>query len=215
MLGEGVAGIWFVLKVPFYTVLLQTKTDVGNYLADAKGMTLYYFTRDSVGKSTATAAVLANWPIFNPASFVTISTLNTSDFGTITRDDGQMQATYKGWPLYYFAQDKASGDTSGAGLERRLVYDRSGEISAGCDGHTRCFACSHVDNDAGCDGHPRCFACTHVRNDASSDVHPYFNSDLISFSNPGSQSEFGEHPGIRFQPGNAHGIGRYQGYLDQ
>ena len=65
VLGEGVGGMWFVLKVPFYTVMLQTKTDIGNYLVDANGMSLYYFTRDSVGKSTATAAILANWPIFN------------------------------------------------------------------------------------------------------------------------------------------------------
>ena len=79
-------------------------------------MTLYYFTKDSVGKSTATGAVLANWPIFNVSNFVVPSTLNASDFGTITRDDGQKQATFKGWPLYYFIKDQATGDTQGQGI---------------------------------------------------------------------------------------------------
>jgi predicted lipoprotein with Yx(FWY)xxD motif len=116
VLGEGVAGMWFVLKVPFYTVMLQSKTDVGNYLVDSNGMSLYYFTRDSVGKSTATAALLANWPIFNVPNFVVVSAINTSDFSTIKRDDGQIQATYKGWPLYYYVKDQVSGDTNGQGV---------------------------------------------------------------------------------------------------
>jgi predicted lipoprotein with Yx(FWY)xxD motif len=116
ILGEAVGGVWFVMKVPFYTLMLQTKADIGNYLVDAKGMTLYYFTKDSVGKSTATGTVLANWPLFNAENFVVISTLNAADFSTITRDDGLKVSTYKGWPLYYFINDKASGDTNGQAL---------------------------------------------------------------------------------------------------
>jgi predicted lipoprotein with Yx(FWY)xxD motif/plastocyanin len=99
-----------------YTVKTAFKADLGNYLVDARGMTLYYFTKDSVGKSTATGNVLAAWPIFNPTVFVLASSLNAADFGTITRDDGQKQATFKGWPLYYYAKDLASGDTLGQGV---------------------------------------------------------------------------------------------------
>ena len=36
--------------------------------------------------------------------------------GTITRDDGSTQVTYNGWPLYYFQDDAAAGDTNGQGL---------------------------------------------------------------------------------------------------
>jgi predicted lipoprotein with Yx(FWY)xxD motif/plastocyanin len=115
-LGEGVGGIWFVIKVPFYSVLIQSNATLGNYLADAKGMTLYYFAKDSVGKSTTTGTVLANWPLFNPSAVTVPSTLNATDFGTITRDDGAKVATYKGWPLYYFINDKVSGDTLGQGV---------------------------------------------------------------------------------------------------
>jgi len=99
-----------------YTVNLASKAGLGNYLVDAKGMTLYYFTKDSVGKSVATGNVLAAWPIFNPTSFVVPSTMNTADFGTITREDGLKQATYKGWPLYYYVKDQTSGDTLGQGV---------------------------------------------------------------------------------------------------
>jgi len=101
---------------PAYTVMTSSKSGIGDYLVDGKGMTLYYFTKDSVGKSTATAAILQNWPIFNPANFTVPASLNAADFGTITRDDGQKIATYKGWPLYYYAKDLAPGDTLGQGV---------------------------------------------------------------------------------------------------
>ena len=42
--------------------------------------------------------------------------LSPGDFGNITREDGQKQVTYKGMPLYYFAGDKAPGDTAGQGV---------------------------------------------------------------------------------------------------
>lgn len=115
-LGDGVNGIWFLMKIPFYTVMLQTKTAVGNYLADAKGMTLYWTTRDSVGQSNITGATLANWPVFYTSNIVVSSALSAADFSSITRSDGSAQTTYKGWPLYYYIQDKVSGDTLGQGV---------------------------------------------------------------------------------------------------
>lgn len=89
---------------------------MGDYLVDAKGMTLYIFTRDTVGKSAATAAVLANWPIFYAATVTVPSSLTAGDFGSITRDDGSKQSTFKGMPLYYFVRDQAPGDWAGQGL---------------------------------------------------------------------------------------------------
>jgi hypothetical protein len=44
------------------------------------------------------------------------SSIKASDFGTITRDDGKTQASYRGWPLYYYAKDQVSGDTTGQGV---------------------------------------------------------------------------------------------------
>ena len=79
-------------------------------------MTLYFNTNDSPGKSTVTGAILANWPAFNVANVVVPSSLNASDFSSITRDDGKMQTTYKGYPLYNFIKDQAPGDTQGQGI---------------------------------------------------------------------------------------------------
>jgi predicted lipoprotein with Yx(FWY)xxD motif len=99
-----------------YTISTMSKTDLGEYLVDGKGMTLYYFTKDSVGKSNASDAIIAIWPIFYAANVVVPSNLNAPDFGTITRSDGKMQTTYKGWPLYYYIKDQAPGDTIGQGV---------------------------------------------------------------------------------------------------
>jgi predicted lipoprotein with Yx(FWY)xxD motif/plastocyanin len=116
MLGEGLSGVWFIIRVPFYTVMLQSKADIGTYLVDARGMALYYFAKDIPGKSNATGTVLATWPVFSPDSLVAPSALNADDLATITRDDGMKQAAYKGWPLYYYIGDTASGDTLGQGV---------------------------------------------------------------------------------------------------
>jgi predicted lipoprotein with Yx(FWY)xxD motif len=39
--------------------------------------------------------------------------LDASKLGTATRKDGSSQVTYNGWPLYYYAKDKAPGDVTG------------------------------------------------------------------------------------------------------
>ena len=36
--------------------------------------------------------------------------------GSVRREDGYLQVTYRGWPLYYFAPDKMPGDTLGQGV---------------------------------------------------------------------------------------------------
>lgn len=99
-----------------FDIYTMSKVGLGDFLIDSKGMTLYYFARDTVGKSNATEQIIKNWPIFRSEKFNVPSTIMASDFGMITRDDGQIQTTYKGMPLYHFAGDKAPGDTNGQGL---------------------------------------------------------------------------------------------------
>lgn len=100
------------------TVDIKTKDGIGSYLTDEKGMTLYLFTKDSENKSVCVAAggCLERWPIFYSEKADVAKGLKAADFGTITRDDGKKQTTYKGKPLYYFFKDKASGDTAGQGV---------------------------------------------------------------------------------------------------
>jgi predicted lipoprotein with Yx(FWY)xxD motif len=98
------------------TLSINTKAGIGTYLVDGNGHTLYWTTLDSVGQSNIIGAVLANWPIFYNANIVVPSSLNASDFGSITRADGNMQTTFKGRPIYYYINDQASGSTLGQGI---------------------------------------------------------------------------------------------------
>ena len=42
--------------------------------------------------------------------------VNAASLATIERDDGSIQVTYNGWPLYYFAKDQQPGNTNGQGV---------------------------------------------------------------------------------------------------
>jgi predicted lipoprotein with Yx(FWY)xxD motif len=113
MKGEGVHKVWYVLQVPAYTVMIGTNKAVGNYLVDGSGNALYWFTKDKTDTSACSGNCIKAWPAFTADSIVVPSALNASDFSTITRDDGTKQVTYKGYPLYYWAKDKARGDVTG------------------------------------------------------------------------------------------------------
>ena len=43
--------------------------------------------------------------------------MDSSLLGTLTRPDGKTQVSYKGMPLYYWAQDSAPGQTNGQGVQ--------------------------------------------------------------------------------------------------
>ncbi len=100
-----------------HTVKVASNEKLGSYLTDAKGMTLYVFKKDSPGKSACAGDCVAKWPLYFRDAVGVSGNLKAGDFGTSTRDDGQKQTTYKGLPLYYFAADKAPGDTKGEGVK--------------------------------------------------------------------------------------------------
>ncbi len=91
--------------------------DLGSFLTDADGMTLYIFTKDTAdsGASVCNDDCAANWPPF----FVEGATLpegTPGELSTITRDDGSSQLAYNGWPLYLWVGDTAAGETTGEGV---------------------------------------------------------------------------------------------------
>jgi len=98
------------------SVMITTKAGIGSYLTDSSGMTLYYFTRDSKGKSVCTNGCTDIWPVFNTDTLTLPSSLKKADFGQITRSDGKKQITFRGYPLYYYSIDKKAGDTNGQGI---------------------------------------------------------------------------------------------------
>lgn len=91
------------------------ESDLGTILVDGEGMTLYLFTNDSPGVSVCEDACLQAWPplIGEPEAG---EGADTALLGTIERSDGRTQVTYNDWPLYYWAQDAAAGDTNGQGV---------------------------------------------------------------------------------------------------
>ncbi len=96
---------------------LGQNSTLGSFLTDAAGMTLYIYTKDSQnGGSSCYGGCAANWPPLLTNGTPTGATgVDASILGTSPRTDGTTQVTYNGWPLYYFAGDKAAGDTNGEG----------------------------------------------------------------------------------------------------
>ena len=95
------------------TVNVAQHAELGNFLADAEGKTLYLFTRDEREKSNCSGNCAGSWPPLMTTGDPTAGDgVNEGRLGTITRDGGT-QVTYNGWPLYYFARDENPGDTTG------------------------------------------------------------------------------------------------------
>jgi predicted lipoprotein with Yx(FWY)xxD motif len=97
------------------SVKVMKKDGIGSYLTDSKGMTLYYFAKDEPGKSACTGDCLTKWPLFKGESVSVADGLDVKSFGVLVRTEGN-QATFKGYPLYYFFKDEKTGDTNGQGV---------------------------------------------------------------------------------------------------
>lgn len=99
-----------------HAVKVAEKEGVGKFFTDARGMTLYIFKKDRPGKSACAGPCVGRWPLYFREKVAVPEGVKLDDFGSITRDDGKAQTTYKGWPLYYFLDDKDPGDTKGQGM---------------------------------------------------------------------------------------------------
>jgi predicted lipoprotein with Yx(FWY)xxD motif len=99
-------------------VALAESAEVGEHLVDAQGRTLYIFLNDSPGTSACSGECATNWPPATveegqePAGGDGV----TGELSTIERDDGTLQLTVEGWPLYLYAADTEPGDTKGEGV---------------------------------------------------------------------------------------------------
>ncbi|AMV70472.1 hypothetical protein JCM30471_24670 [Desulfuromonas carbonis] len=100
-----------------HEVKVAEKAGIGHYLTDAEGKTLYWFKKDMPGMSACSGGCVGNWPIFYRESVMAPAEAAAADFATITREDGQQQTTFRGYPLYCFAGDSAAGETNGQGLK--------------------------------------------------------------------------------------------------
>lgn len=97
-------------------ITLATDATLGDYLIGKNGMTLYVFTKDEPNKSNCADQCAINWPPLEPEGSLTAASGISGTLGIITRDNGVSQVTYNGKPLYYWANDKKVGDTTGQGV---------------------------------------------------------------------------------------------------
>ena len=88
-------------------------TAKGKIWVDTKGMTLYSFDKDVVGKSNCNDKCAAEWPPLAAAA----DSKASGDWTIVTRDDGSKMWAYEGHPLYTFVDDKKAGDVTGDNVD--------------------------------------------------------------------------------------------------
>jgi predicted lipoprotein with Yx(FWY)xxD motif len=83
-------------------------------------LTLYRFDKDTAkpSKSNCNGDCAVTWPPVTvaPGGRIFIAGIKKQDVGVVKRDDGSLQVTVGGWPVYRFNKDKKPGDTFGQGV---------------------------------------------------------------------------------------------------
>jgi predicted lipoprotein with Yx(FWY)xxD motif len=96
-------------------VKLEESESGGPLLANLKGRTLYSLSVEKHGKFICTAGCLSMWhPLVVPQGARPTGPVK---LGTVERPDGRIQVTYRGRPLYSFAEDTKTGETNGEGIK--------------------------------------------------------------------------------------------------
>ena len=129
--GQGVGGRWFIVPpgavhgpyaaapgegtpVPAASVQIGFTEELGPFLTDAKGMTVYLFMKDvTAGESACYDDCAAAWPPVPAADGMMLPPGISGTLSAIDRTDGSQQMTYNDIPLYYYAADTKPGDTTG------------------------------------------------------------------------------------------------------
>lgn len=111
---------------------VQASDVYGEYIARSDGRPLYLFTADQQGEASACYDECADaWPPVTGDAAADAG-LDASLIGSIIRDDGSLQATYNGWPLYEFASDSGTEptgqDIEGFGGEWYLISPEGEEV---------------------------------------------------------------------------------------
>ena len=104
------------------TVSATNVPGVGTVLVNGQGRTLYLLTSEKGGKITCTDGngCTKLWPetiVPNGATAAKAgSGVMSSLLGTVKEDNGSLEVTYNGWPLYTFAGDSGPGVAHGQGI---------------------------------------------------------------------------------------------------
>jgi predicted lipoprotein with Yx(FWY)xxD motif len=105
------------------TLEVKKSDQLGDYIADGEGRSLYLFKADTQGKDGKQAAATCYddcakaWPPLLADAAKAGGKVQASLIGTTARKDGSKQVTYNGWPLYHFIKDAKPGDTNGQDIK--------------------------------------------------------------------------------------------------
>jgi len=129
--GQGLGGRWFIVApgathgpypvapgegtpVPAANLQIGFTEELGPFLTDAEGMTVYLFLKDeTAGQSACYDDCAAAWPPVPAADGMVLPPGISGTVSAIDRTDGSQQMTYNDTPLYYYAADTKPGDTTG------------------------------------------------------------------------------------------------------
>jgi predicted lipoprotein with Yx(FWY)xxD motif len=91
--------------------VLVAGTNYGRALTDSRGFALYRFTHDTSASSTCYGPCAAAWPPYIVANHPSAAGpgASASLLGAVQRQDGRLQVTYGGRPLYYYVGDRRPG----------------------------------------------------------------------------------------------------------
>jgi predicted lipoprotein with Yx(FWY)xxD motif/cytochrome c5 len=104
------------------SVAAAEDAELGNHLVTGDGLAVYRFVNDGpTGKSTCYEPCIHRWiPLLSSDPPAADAGIDAAALGMTERDDGTMQATYKGWPLYTYlgdAQRNAAAEAAAAAPE--------------------------------------------------------------------------------------------------
>lgn len=131
-------------------------------LVGPDGRTLYWFALDDDGEPTCYDACAEEWsPLtvdqgMEPA----VGEGVPGQVGTVAREDGSLQVTYNGWPLYYYQEDEAPGDANGQGEQdvwfamppAHVMLSQDGASLVGAGGFTLYVFTQDEENESYCFG---------------------------------------------------------------
>ena len=101
---------------PATTSVAVATSNLGKILSDARGRTLYLFTKDATSSSSCTGTCLSVWPPDDANGGAQAGSGVSS--ALLGKTAGGAQVTYNGHPLYYYVGDTKPGDTNGQDLNQ-------------------------------------------------------------------------------------------------
>jgi predicted lipoprotein with Yx(FWY)xxD motif len=96
-------------------VKVEALSDGSSVLANLRGRTLYSLSVEEHGKFICTAGCLSIWHPLIVAKGV--KPTGPVSLGRVERPNGKTQVTYRGRPLYSFAEDTKAGEANGEGIK--------------------------------------------------------------------------------------------------